>query len=86
MICSVAEPLCHKPQQGAKSGIENSCLVDPTNLVGSRDSLRKSRAGATPAEHSLRVYTMAENVKTHEKHHRAYRRTSSLYSGVLKSD
>ena len=42
--------------------------MDPTNLVGSgsRDSLRKIGAGSTLVEHSLMVYTIAENVKTHK--------------------
>ena len=60
MICPVAEPPHHKLQWGAKAGTENSCLTDPTNLVGfhrtsdsgGRDRLRKSRAGRTLAEHS----------------------------------
>ena len=48
--------------------VENSCLMDLTNFLSSgivgRDGLRKSRASGTLAEHSLRVYTIAENVKT----------------------
>ena len=69
MICPVAELSYHKPQPRAKARIENNCLMDLTNLVGNvgRDSLRKSRASGTPAEHSLRVYTIAENMKTHRK-------------------
>ena len=50
MIHPVIEP-CHKPWQETKSGIVNSCLMDPTNLVSfcetigcsGRDNLRKSR-------------------------------------------
>ena len=43
VIHPVAEPPCHKLQQGAKAGIENSCLVNLTNLVSSsgRNSLGK---------------------------------------------
>ena len=61
MFCPVAEPLHCKPWWAAKVGIENSCLVDLTNLVGfhgtsssrGRDSMRKSVAsGRTLAEHS----------------------------------
>lgn len=64
MIHLVPKPSCHKPQWGTKAGIENSCLVDSTNLVGSsgRDILRKSGAGGTPAEHFLRVHTITENL------------------------
>ena len=35
MIHPVSKLLSHKSQRGAKAEIENSCLVDPTNLVGS---------------------------------------------------
>lgn len=54
-------PQAARLRWGTKPGIENSCLVYSTNLVGSsgRDSLRKS---GTPAEHSLRVYTITENI------------------------
>ena len=87
MIHPVVKPPCHKLWLGAKAGIENNCLVDPTNLVSSngRDSLRKNRAGETPAEYGLRVYTIAENVKTGEKHHRTCRRASSLHRWGVKA-
>ena len=60
VIRPVAEPPGHKLRQGAKAGFENSCFADLTNLVGfhrtsgssGRDSLRKSRGSAIPAEHS----------------------------------
>ena len=49
MFCPVAESLHCKPRWAAKAGIENSCLVDLTDLVGfhgtsgssGRDSMRK---------------------------------------------
>ena len=61
---------CHATSRGReqKAGTEKSHFMDLTNLVGrgGRDSLRGNGAGGILAEHSLRIYTIVENVKTHK--------------------
>lgn len=44
MFYPVSTPPCHKPQQEAKAGTENSCFTDPVNLVSfCRTSISRDR-------------------------------------------
>ena len=62
--------------------------MDPTNLVGSsgRDSLRKSRAGVTPVEHIMRVYTIAVNMKAMKNTTGPIEEHPLSIGGVLRPD